>query len=77
VILLCERCFAVIGDDEPVVRLFSPADGGVRWGYRYQHLGGSARCVLPRLVAHGRHEHESDRSLGVVVRPTDRRLPED
>jgi hypothetical protein len=79
VIMLCERCFAPIGDDEPVVRLFGPADGGVRWGYRYQHLGGSPRCVPPRLVAHARPapEPEPDRRQGIVVRRTGRRLPED
>ena len=74
-IMLCERCCAVIGDEEPVVRLFSPADGGVRWGYRYQHLGGSPRCVLPRLVPRGRPE--PDRGQGIDVRWTGRCLPED
>ena len=47
-IMLCERCFAPIGDDEPVVRLLGGADGGVRWGYRYRHPGGVPRCVPPR-----------------------------
>ena len=73
-IMLCERCFAPIGDDEPVVRLFGPADGGIRWGYRYQHLGGSSRCVPPRLAPHGRSA--SDRKQGIVARRSDR-LPED
>jgi hypothetical protein len=74
-IMLCERCNAVIGDDEPVVRLPAPADGGVRWGYRYQHLGGSPRCVLPRLVASARPD--PDRGQDIAVRRTGPRLPED
>jgi hypothetical protein len=73
-IMLCERCFAPIADDEPVVRLFGPADGGIRWGY--QHLGGSPRCVPPRLVPHGRPEPEPDRKQGIVARRPGR-LPED
>jgi hypothetical protein len=75
-IMLCERCFAPIADDEPVVRLFSPADGGIRWGYRYQHLGGSPRCVPPRLVPNGWSESGPDRKQGIVARRPDR-PPED
>jgi hypothetical protein len=70
VIMLCERCLAPIGDDEPVVRLIGRADGGIRWGYRYQHLGGSPRCVLPRLVPQGRAEPDPDRRQGRAARPT-------
>jgi hypothetical protein len=65
VIMLCERCFAPISDDEPVVRLFGPADGGVRWGYRYQHLGGSSRCVPPPLVVRSRADPDRRRDIAV------------
>ena len=61
-IMLCERCFAPIADDEPVVRLVGSGDDGVRPGYRYQHLGGSFRCVPPRLVP----RPDRDRRPGTV-----------
>ena len=80
-IMLCERCFAPIAlagyaVTEPVVRLFSPADGGVRWGYRYQHLGGSPRCVLPRLVAPRSSRARARPGAGHRRRGRPHRLPE-
>ena len=69
-IMLCERCFAPIADEEPVVRLFVPADHGVHGSYRYQQLGGSSRCVPPRLVPHGRPDQDR-RQGSAALRPGD------
>jgi hypothetical protein len=50
VITLCERCFAPIGNDEPMVRDAHP-QGAARRLYTYRHLG---RCVALRHPSHPR-----------------------
>jgi hypothetical protein len=78
VIILCERCFARIGDDEPVVRLIGRADGGIRWGYRYQHPSGVAQCLPPRPAAHVRPDTDDlEAARGIAVHRTEHCRPED
>lgn len=52
-IMLCERCFAVIGDGEPVLRLahidHSDVEGTVTWVHTYVH---TASCSPPQPAAH-------------------------
>ena len=47
-IMICERCYAPIGDGEAVVRLAhvdeTRPDGSVRWRYSYVHPAGSVAC---------------------------------
>ncbi|MEN3265902.1 hypothetical protein [Pseudonocardia sp.] len=47
-IMICERCYAPIGDGDAVVRLAhvdeTRPDGSVRWRYSYVHPAGSAAC---------------------------------
>jgi hypothetical protein len=45
-IILCERCFAPVEEDEPMVR-----EGTAHGVYTYRHLG---RCAVPRRPLHGR-----------------------
>jgi hypothetical protein len=63
-IILCERCFAPIGDDEPMVR-DSQLQGAARWVHTYRHLG---RCAALRQPAHRRPSTGSwDARRGVGV----------
>jgi hypothetical protein len=50
VIILCERCFASIGDGEPMVRDAHP-QGAARWVHTYRHLG---PCAALRHSPHRR-----------------------
>jgi hypothetical protein len=52
-IMLCERCFASIGTDEPVVRLAhidrAHPDGSISWVHTYVHVTPcTARQPVPR-----------------------------
>jgi hypothetical protein len=47
-IMICERCYAPIGDGEAVVRLAhvaeAYADGSMVWRYSYVHPAGAVAC---------------------------------
>lgn len=53
--MLCERCFAPIGEGESLVRLahidHAHPDGSVTWAYAYVHL---TACATPRPAPHER-----------------------
>lgn len=53
--MICERCYAPIGEDESLVRLAhidrARPDGSITWMYAYVHL---SVCVTPRPVPHER-----------------------
>lgn len=55
-IMICERCFASIGEGESLVRLahidHAHSDGSVTWVYAYVHL--TACGAAPRAVDHER-----------------------
>jgi hypothetical protein len=54
-IMLCERCCAPIGDDEPMLRLAhiddALLDGSIRWVHSYVH---TTPCVAERVAPHER-----------------------
>jgi hypothetical protein len=68
-IMLCERCFTPVEDDEAFVR-FAHVDsadllGNITCIYSYVH---TTTCVLPRLAPHERPdtgEWDASRSIGV------------
>lgn len=53
--MICERCYAPIGEGESLVRLahidHAHADGSITWMYAYVHL---TACVTPRPAPHER-----------------------
>lgn len=57
-IMLCERCYAPIGDGEAVVRLAhideALLDGSVRWLHSYVHAGAAPQCLPERPARHER-----------------------
>jgi len=67
-IMICERCYAPVGNDEPVLRLahiaHARADGDVQWRHSYVHTG---TCAAPRTAPHRRPdpgEWNASRSVG-------------
>lgn len=66
-IMICERCYSPVGEDEPVVRLAhidrAHADGSVTWVHSYVH---TTACAEPATPAHQRPDTGSwDSSRGV------------
>ena len=57
-IMLCERCFAPIGDGESIVRLAHIDEalpgGSIRWVHSYLHTGSATQCVAERSAPHER-----------------------
>ena len=69
-IILCERCFVPIGEDEPLVRDTHPRgvdqNGRARWVHSYRHRN---RCTTPRYAPHERPDTgawDPQRGIGVL-----------
>lgn len=56
-IMICERCFAEIGDSEPMVRLAhideAHPDGSITWVHTFLH-GNAKACTPPQVADHER-----------------------
>ncbi|MEJ3656386.1 hypothetical protein WEH80_25790 [Actinomycetes bacterium KLBMP 9759] len=71
-IMLCERCYAPIGESEKVLRLAhidqAHDDGTVTWVHTYVHVDA---CVPPRPAPHERPDTGGwDASRGIGSRRT-------
>jgi len=73
-IMLCERCFAPIGDDETVVSLahidYVLPGGDIAWSHTYAHTDlEAAGCVAPCVPPHQRPDTGSwDPKRGIQSR---------
>lgn len=70
-IKLCERCFAPIGPDEPLVRLahidHARRDGSIKWRHSFLHAGRCDDRLAPRPAHERPDTGDWDRRRGLSV----------